>query len=113
MVSVERFRTLADEARARLKSLRYDNVEVVVGDGLAGVPEHAPYDRILVTAAAERIPETLTDQLAEGGVMLLPLGPHGGTRHIVKLTKSETGLKREQLIPVRFVSLLPGQAKEL
>ena len=75
VVSVERFRTLADQARARLKSLGYDTVEIVVGDGLAGLAEHAPYDRILVTAAAERIPETLTDQLAEGGVMLLPLGP--------------------------------------
>jgi protein-L-isoaspartate(D-aspartate) O-methyltransferase len=113
VVSVERFRTLADEARARLRSLGYDNVEVVVGDGLAGVPAHAPYDRILVTAAAERIPDTLADQLAEGGVMVLPLGPHGGTQHIVKLTKTSTGLVREDLIPVRFVPLLPGQAHEL
>ena len=113
VVSVERFRTLADEARARLRSLGYDNVEVVVGDGLAGMPAHAPYDRILVTAAAERIPETLTDQLAEGGVMLLPLGPHGSTQHIVKLTKTSTGLAREDLIPVRFVPLLQGQAHEL
>jgi len=113
VVSVERFRTLAEQARVRLKSLGYDNVEVVVGDGHAGVAAHAPYDRILVTAAAERIPDTLTDQLAEGGVMLLPLGPQGGTQHLVKLTKTSTGLAREDLIPVRFVPLLQGQAHEL
>ena len=113
VVSVERFRTLADTARARLERLGCGNVDVVVGDGLSGVPERAPFDRILVTAAAERIPETLTEQLADGGVMLLPLGPHDGTQRIIKLTKSSTGLSREDLIPVRFVPLLPGQAREL
>ena len=113
VVSVERFRTLAESAKARLARLGYGNVDVVVGDGLAGVPEKAPFDRILVTAAAERIPDALTAQLAEGGVMLLPLGPHDGTQHIVKLTKTSTGLTRENLIPVRFVPLLPGQAREL
>jgi protein-L-isoaspartate(D-aspartate) O-methyltransferase len=113
VVSVERFRTLADTARERLKRLGYDNVEVVVGDGFAGVPGKGPYDRIVVTAAAEKVPQALVDQLAEGGVMLLPLGPHAGTQEIVKLTKTSTGLAREELIPVRFVPLLPGQAKEL
>ena len=85
----------------------------MVGDGLAGVPDKAPVDRILVTAAAERVPETLLDQLADEGVMLLPLGPQHGSQHIIKLTKSQTGFAREDLIPVRFVPLLPGQAKEL
>ena len=113
VVSIERYRTLASAARKRLAALGYENVEVVVGDGLSGVPARAPYDRIMVTAAAERMPETLVDQLAEGGVMLLPLGPQGGTQHIVKLTKTSTGLSREDLIPVRFVPLLPGQAREL
>ena len=113
VVSIERFRTLADTARARLRRLGYDNVEVVVGDGFAGVPEKAPYDRIVVTAAAEKLPQALVDQLGEGGVMLLPLGPHEGTQHIVKVTKTSTGLEREELLPVRFVPLLPGQAKEL
>lgn len=113
VVSIERYRTLADQARERLQSLGYDNVEVVVGDGFAGVPGRAPYDRIIVTAAAEHVPQTLIDQLADDGVMLLPLGPHSGTQHIVKLTKSQTGLARENLIAVRFVPLLPGQAQEL
>ncbi len=113
VVSVERYRTLAEAARERLKNLGYDNVEVVVGDGYAGVPQGAPYDRILVTAAAERLPETLLDQLADGGSMVLPLGSHQGTQHIVKLTKSQTGVAREDLIPVRFVPLVQGQAREL
>ncbi|MSO67640.1 MAG: protein-L-isoaspartate(D-aspartate) O-methyltransferase [Pseudolabrys sp.] len=113
VVSIERYRTLADQARGRLASLGYINVEVVVGDGFAGVPGRAPFDRIIVTAAAERMPQTLIDQLADDGVMLLPLGAHGETQHIIKLTKSQTGITRENLIPVRFVPLLPGQAQEL
>jgi protein-L-isoaspartate(D-aspartate) O-methyltransferase len=113
VVSIERYRTLAEQARERLHSLGYENVEVVVGDGFAGVPAKAPYDRIIVTAAAETLPQTLIDQLADDGVMLLPLGPRDGTQHIIKLTKSQTGIARENLIPVRFVPLLPGQAQEL
>jgi protein-L-isoaspartate(D-aspartate) O-methyltransferase len=113
VVTVERFRTLADAARARLTTLGYDNVTVVVGDGLAGHAALAPYERIIVTAAAESIPQALVAQLAEGGVMVLPLGPHGGAQRIVKLTKSAEGTAREDLIWVRFVPLLPGQAREL
>ena len=113
VVSIERYRTLAEQARARLRALGYDNVEVVAGDGFAGVPSKAPYDRIIVTAAAETLPQTLIDQLADDGVMILPLGPRGGSQHIIKLTKSETGIARENLILVRFVPLLPGQAQEL
>ncbi len=113
VVSVERYRTLAEEARARLKALGYENVDIVVGDGFAGVPDRAPYDRIIVTAAAETIPEALLDQLADGGIMILPLGSHDGSQHIIKLTKSVTGIRRENLIPVRFVPMLPGKAQEL
>ena len=113
VVTVERYRTLAETARTRLATLGYDNVVVVVGDGLKGCPERAPYDRIIVTAAAEEIPEPLLAQLAEGGVMVLPLGPHRGAQRIVKLTKSAEGMAREELIWVRFVPLLPGQAREL
>ena len=113
VVSIERYRTLAEQARGRLKELGYDNVEVVVGDGFVGVPAKAPFDRIIVTAAAEHVPQTLTDQLVDGGVMILPLGPHSKSQHIIKLTKSQTGIARENLIAVRFVPLLPGQAQEL
>jgi len=113
VVSIERYRTLADEAQERLRSIGYENVKVVVGDGFSGVPERAPYDRIIVTAAAETIPQTLLDQLAADGIMIMPLGSHDGSQHIIKITKSVTGTRRENLIPVRFVPMLPGQAQEL
>ncbi len=113
VVSIERYRTLADAARRRLADLGCDNVEVVTGDGWAGVAARAPFDRIMVTAAAETLPQTLLDQLAEGGIMVLPLGRHQQPQHIVKLTKSQTGLAREDLIPVRFVPLMLGEAQEL
>ncbi len=113
VVSLERYRTLANAARTRLKTLGYNNVEVLLGDGLGGEPLRAPFDRIMVTAASESIPPALTAQLAEGGIMILPLGPHGGAQELVKLTRSGQGLSQETLIAVRFVPLLPGQAKEL
>ena len=76
-------------------------------------PDKAPFDRIIVTAAADDVPQALVDALAEGGIMVLPLGPHGGVQNLVKLTKTADGLKREELIAVRFVPLLPGKAREL
>ena len=100
-------------ARARLSALGYNNVEVIVGDGLSGVRAKAPFDRIIVTAAAEVVPESLVEQLVEGGVMVLPLGPHAGAQQLVKLTRRADGLEQESLIGVRFVPLLPGQAREL
>ena len=114
VVSIERYRTLADLARGRIETLGYRNVTVVAGDGMAGAPERAPFDRIVVTAAAEVVPDALTAQLVEGGKMVLPVGPRDGTQYIVKLTKAaDGGLTRENLIAVRFVPLLPGQAREL
>jgi protein-L-isoaspartate(D-aspartate) O-methyltransferase len=113
VVSIERYRTLADGARKRLEALGLNNVRVIAGDGLSGAPQHAPYDRILVTAAAETIPEALVEQLAPEGVMVLPLGPHAGPQRIVKLTRGRAGIAQEELIWVRFVPLLPGQAREL
>jgi protein-L-isoaspartate(D-aspartate) O-methyltransferase len=113
VVSVERYRTLADTARERLKTLGFTKATIIAGDGFAGVPAQAPFDRIIVTAAADEVPEALVAQLAEGGKMVLPLGPRHGTQHLVKLTKTAQGLSRQNLIAVRFVPLLPGQAREL
>jgi protein-L-isoaspartate(D-aspartate) O-methyltransferase len=113
VVTIERYRTLAEMARERFQGLGYGNIEVRIGDGLGGAPDRAPYDRILITAAAETVPQPLTEQLAEGGVMLLPLGPHHATQRLVKLTRNGGELVREDLIGVRFVPLLPGQAQEL
>ncbi|AXK80117.1 protein-L-isoaspartate(D-aspartate) O-methyltransferase [Pseudolabrys taiwanensis] len=114
VVSIERYRTLADKAKERLAALGYDNVDVIVGDGLEGAPDRAPFDRIIVTAAGSTVPQALVDQLTEGGVMVLPLGSPNGPQQIVRLTKGEGGtLERHDLIAVRFVPLLPGKAREL
>jgi protein-L-isoaspartate(D-aspartate) O-methyltransferase len=114
VVTVERYRTLADTARTRLRALGCTNVTVRVGDGMAGAPDLAPFDRIMVTAAAEDIPEALVAQLTEPGRMVLPVGPRHDAQYLIKLTKHRGDqLTREELIAVRFVPLLPGQAREL
>jgi protein-L-isoaspartate(D-aspartate) O-methyltransferase len=113
VVTIERFRTLADAARTRLETLGYRNVEVRVGDGFEGASDRAPFDRIMVTAASEEVPDRLLEQLAADGAMVLPLGPHAGAQNLVRLTKCEGEIRREELIAVRFVPLLPGQAREL
>jgi protein-L-isoaspartate(D-aspartate) O-methyltransferase len=113
VVSIERYRTLAEHARERLRGVGASNVEVMLGDGMEGAPDKAPFDRIVVTAAAETVPQALVDQLADDGIMLLPLGPHDGPQQIVKIVKSAAGVARENLIAVRFVPLLAGQAQEL
>ena len=71
---------------------------MIAGDGLAGVPAHAPYDRIIVTAAAETMPEALVEQLADGGILVLPLGRHDGAQRIVKLTRRKDGVTQQDLI---------------
>jgi protein-L-isoaspartate(D-aspartate) O-methyltransferase len=113
VTSIERYRTLADAARIRLKALRYDNVDIIAGDGMAGVADRAPFDRMIVTAAAECVPQALVDQLAMSGIMVLPLGPHDEHQTLVKIVRTEHGFERTELIGVRFVPLLPGQAQEL
>jgi protein-L-isoaspartate(D-aspartate) O-methyltransferase len=113
VVSVERYRTLAEAARARIETLGIHNVEVLVGDGMTGLPGKGAFDRVIVTAAADHVPQPLVDALVEGGIMVLPLGPVAGSQYLVKLTKTHDGMAREELIPVRFVPLLPGKAQEL
>jgi protein-L-isoaspartate(D-aspartate) O-methyltransferase len=113
VTTIERYRTLADAARIRLKALGYDNVRIITGDGMAGAPEWGPFDRIIVTAAAGRVPRALVDQLVEGGIMVLPVGPRDGHQTLVKIVRTEHGVERTDLIPVRFVPLLPGEAREM
>jgi protein-L-isoaspartate(D-aspartate) O-methyltransferase len=113
VLTVERFRTLADAARARLEKLGYHNVEVMVGDGF-NIPDNVgQFDRIIVTAAMEQIPESLTDRLADDGILIAPVGPHHGVQTLVRFTKTATGLARKELVDVRFVPALPGIAREL
>jgi protein-L-isoaspartate(D-aspartate) O-methyltransferase len=113
VVSIERFRSLVESARARLSSLGCANVELLHDDGLAAAPGRGPFDRIIVTAAAAEIPENLLDQMADDGVMVLPLGPDHGPQRIVKLSKTREGIERDELMAVRLVPLIPGVAKEL
>ncbi|MBU0686294.1 MAG: protein-L-isoaspartate(D-aspartate) O-methyltransferase [Candidatus Margulisbacteria bacterium] len=90
VISVERVKTLADRASNKLKELGYQNFEVVVGNGAKGYKKQAPYDRILVTAAADKIPQSLIDQLKEGGKLIIPVGnPYFQTLTIIEKIKGE------------------------
>ena len=113
VLTIERYRTLADIARARLAKLGYDNIEVMLGDGYDIPAAAGTFDRIIVTAAMEQIPEALLERLEPGGILIAPLGPHHGTQTLVRVTRTETGFDRRELVDVRFVPALPGIAREL
>ena len=101
--TIEIVPALARAATALLKDLGYANVHVREGDGYAGWPERAPFDRILVTAAPEQVPQPLIDQLAAGGRMVIPVGRQGQTQWMTILEKGENGVTRQETIPVQFV----------
>ncbi|WP_456703688.1 protein-L-isoaspartate(D-aspartate) O-methyltransferase [Bradyrhizobium sp. USDA 4449] len=113
VLTVERYRKLADAARARLEKLDCHNVEVMLGDGLNLPANIGPFDRIIVTAAVEQIPENLIERLEVGGILIAPVGPHQGVQTLTRLKRSEAGIERRQLVEVRFVPALPGVAREL
>lgn len=113
VLTVERYRRLADAARARLEKLGCHNVEVMLGDGLNLPPNIGPFDRIIVTAAVEQIPENLVERLEVGGILIAPVGPHQGVQTLTRLSRSEAGIERKELVEVRFVPALPGVAREL
>jgi protein-L-isoaspartate(D-aspartate) O-methyltransferase len=111
--TIERYRTLADTARARLAKLGCNNVEVMLGDGYDVPANVGTFDRIIVTAAMEQIPEALTERLEPGGILIAPVGPRHGTQTLVRVTRTGTGFDRRELVDVRFVPALPGIAREL
>jgi protein-L-isoaspartate(D-aspartate) O-methyltransferase len=113
VVSIERYKTLADTARARLKALGLDNVTVIAGDGALGAPEFAPFDSVIVTAAAPEISPAWPEQLKEGGILVVPIGPAGEVQTLTKLTKRGSEWAREELMAVRFVPLVAGKAEAL
>ena len=113
VLTVERFRTLADTARARLEKLGFDNVEVMLGDGYDLPANIGPFDRIIVTAAMVEIPPNLTDRLETDGILIAPVGPQHGVQTLVRIVKTVAGLERRELVDVRFVPALPGIAREL
>jgi protein-L-isoaspartate(D-aspartate) O-methyltransferase len=110
--SVERIGELARQARQTLARLGIENVTVIVGDGLRGLPERAPFDVINVAAAAPEVPDALERQLAPGGRLVIPIGA-GQRQRLVRVLRTNSGIVREQLEPVRFVPLLPGTADEI
>jgi protein-L-isoaspartate(D-aspartate) O-methyltransferase len=107
--TIEIVPALARRATAVLKELGYPNVQVREGDGYAGWPERAPFDRILVTAAPEQIPKPLLDQLAVGGVLVAPVGEPGTTQWIVVAEKTDRGIVERRTIPVQFVPFTRGK----
>jgi protein-L-isoaspartate(D-aspartate) O-methyltransferase len=112
-LSIERFRTLVDRARARLEKLGCDNVEVILGDGLAVPANLGAFDRIIVTAAMTEIPDALTQRLEPDGILIAPVGPHNGPQTLILVRRTDEGFERRMLVDVRFVPALPGVAREL
>ena len=108
LYTIERHRNLLGEAERRLLKLRLYNITTRVGDGARGWPEQAPFARIIVTAAAETVPATLIDQLAPGGIMVVPVGRQGGDQALLRLTREANGIREEVLDSVRFVPLVLG-----
>lgn len=112
--TIERYRTLMRDAVNRLEGIRIHNVTAMVGDGVKGWPEQAPFDRIIVTAAAEAIPLNLLKQLKVGGIMIVPVDnpQRRGEQKLLRLTRTDLGFEQEDLLDVRFVPLVEGVARE-
>jgi protein-L-isoaspartate(D-aspartate) O-methyltransferase len=104
---------LADSARARLEKVGCDNVEVMLGDGFDIPAGAGQFDRIIVTAAMEEIPDSLAQRLEPGGILIAPVGPHQSTQTLIRMVRTEAGFDRKALVDVRFVPALPGVAREL
>ena len=107
VIAIERQHDLVEVAAERLRRLAYDNVRIVEGDGTRGCPEEAPFDAILAAASGSHVPRPLVEQLAPGGRIVMPIGDPGGVQELVKVTKQEDGILREEnLGGVRFVPLI-------
>lgn len=110
--TVDRHRRLVSEARALFEALGLVNIVAATLDGSFGLPEQAPFDRILVTAAAEDPPSPLLAQLRVGGIMVLPVGQTDMVQSLIRVTRSETGYEYEELREVRFVPLVEGLGED-
>lgn len=111
LYSIERHRELLVVAERKFRDLRINNITAKFGDGTKGWPEQAPFDRIIVTAAATRdIPIALIEQLAPDGIMMAPMGESARDQHLYRFSFGENGaLQQEKLWPVRFVPLIGGE----
>lgn len=110
--TVDRHRRLVHDARAIFEEMDLTNITAVTADGSHGLPEQAPFDRIIVTAAAEDPPGPLLAQLKPGGIMVVPVGQSDAVQHLIRVRKTDDGLDYDELRPVRFVPLLEGLGKE-
>lgn len=104
--TIERHKPLLDIAVARFEALKLRNITPHLGDGSKGWPHAAPYDRIIVTCAAEEMPDKLLAQLADGGIMIIPVGTHVANQQLLKITRQGNDFKSETMFPVRFVPLV-------
>jgi protein-L-isoaspartate(D-aspartate) O-methyltransferase len=108
--SIELIASLGDTARKRLEELGYGNIEVRIGDGYQGWPEKAPFDAIVVTAAAPQVPQALVEQLKPGGRMVIPVGGSGDVQYLkLIIRRADGGYDEKRVLPVRFVPLVPGR----
>ncbi len=112
LYTIERHRPLLDEAEARFKRLRLHNITSRHGDGWAGWPEQAPFDRIILTAAPPDIPTVLLDQLSVGGIMVLPVGTEKRAQRLVRIRRTDSGIVQEDIGAVRFVPMVHGLPPE-
>ncbi|MBY8978172.1 protein-L-isoaspartate(D-aspartate) O-methyltransferase [Rhodobacteraceae bacterium NNCM2] len=110
--ALERHRPLALLARSRIEQLGISNVTIRAGDGTRGWPEQAPFDRILIAAAADDAPKPLLDQLRVGGIMVLPVGQSDEVQQLIKIEKTESGYEYSELGDVLFVPLVEGMAED-
>jgi protein-L-isoaspartate(D-aspartate) O-methyltransferase len=116
--TIERHRPLLDKARERFTQLKLENVVTKHGDGFAGWPEQAPFDRILLSCAVQQVPQALVDQLKLGGILIAPVGTvpksdgfgilESISQRLTKMIRNETGVTEEVLIPVVFVPMVAG-----
>jgi protein-L-isoaspartate(D-aspartate) O-methyltransferase len=110
--TIDRYKRLTAAAQDVLGRLGLTNVITLVGDGSHGLPEQAPFDRILVTAAAEDPPGPLLAQLREGGIMVVPVGQSDAVQSLIKVRRTPQGYDYEELLPVRFVPLVEGLGRD-
>ncbi|MEM6610504.1 MAG: protein-L-isoaspartate(D-aspartate) O-methyltransferase [Pseudomonadota bacterium] len=110
--SVDRHKTLVASARAIFTRLDLSNITALLADGSFGLPDQAPFDRIIVTAAAEDPPGPLLAQLKIGGIMVVPVGQSDTVQSLIRVTRVETGYDYDELTPVRFVPLIEGLGRD-
>ncbi|MCW5713879.1 MAG: protein-L-isoaspartate(D-aspartate) O-methyltransferase [Bauldia sp.] len=111
--TIDRFRTLVEFAELRFRTLKLQNITTLVGDGTLGWPANAVFDRIVVTAATEKVPDALFRQLRPRGILVAPVGPVEGVQKLTRYAREDRGIHESVLADVRFVPLIPGKAERL